>query len=381
MRDVCSVTPMNDADAIQSNHGNGHQAASGASEGDFSHLLNQRQAYTEISDDQKRNSEKVDIIQLAGAVSESVLKGTQEDIGGLFEQENAAECHQSLSPSSPLSDALSPYAVGNSSTPPSVSLSPEAHSIFECDLDKEQSTRKPQERENILDELPILPRNREILEKTPTTPRAESIHEMCLDAFVVKEYYTCNLCDKRFKIKKDLVYHMNKHDGIKPYKCGKCDAWFGNPSLRRQHEQAHAGARPFACKLCSKTYTTRPFLNRHIGAQHLGKRYHCELCDQSFKQQRSLKFHMNRHNDVKPYKCEKCEVSFRGPSAYKIHMKAHAGIQPHVCEVCSKNFTRRGHLERHMEIQHLGMGYNCQLCSKAFKERESLKNHMKNHRV
>lgn len=53
--------------------------------------------------------------------------------------------------------------------------------------------------------------------------------------------YQCHVCEKYFKLKHNLLAHMNIHKGRKPYKCHICRKDFvQNVSLQR-HLKIHNG--------------------------------------------------------------------------------------------------------------------------------------------
>lgn len=80
-----------------------------------------------------------------------------------------------------------------------------------------------------------------------------------------QETFHCKLCNKEYKNKKSLNYHMMGHSGEKPYKCKSCSNQYSNPKALSKHEkERHAVIlHPFSCNRCKTSFLLREDLLGH----------------------------------------------------------------------------------------------------------------------
>ncbi|KAG8223179.1 hypothetical protein J437_LFUL000345, partial [Ladona fulva] len=117
--------------------------------------------------------------------------------------------------------------------------------------------------------------------------------------FKQRKIHVCAVeaCDFSTTFTKDLIRHMRKHTGERPFKCEKCSRWFSRGDKLRTHLRIHAGYKPHACSLC-------PYKAVDSG---------------------SLRKHMRVHTDERPYKCQICPYSARDSSQLTVHLRTHTG--------------------------------------------------------
>jgi len=164
----------------------------------------------------------------------------------------------------------------------------------------------------------------------------------------IKEKLSCELCDRVFKHRNSLVYHMRSHSGIRPHQCELCGKSFFASSALKVHLRLHSGDKPYDCEHCGRKFRQWGDLKYHITSIHsTEKNYQCEYCGKEFARKYSLVVHRRIHTGERNYKCEYCGKTFRASSYLQNHRKIHTGEKPHNCSICSKPFRVRSDMKRH----------------------------------
>ncbi|KAL4231684.1 Zinc finger protein 34 [Mactra antiquata] len=140
---------------------------------------------------------------------------------------------------------------------------------------------------------------------------------------------------------------------------------------------------PLKCDVCDKRYKRRKDLNSHkkVHIPNEERKFHCTECGKGFNSKNACSKHERIHSDVKPYKCTKCDKSFRQLGHLQVHLRVHADYRPFQCAICEKTFISNSLLSAHVRNKHnlTGEQFNCDLCRSSFSSVEKLRCHKINH--
>ncbi|EDS41090.1 conserved hypothetical protein [Culex quinquefasciatus] len=77
--------------------------------------------------------------------------------------------------------------------------------------------------------------------------------------------FDCGDCGKKFPTREQMQAHSRVHTGVKPYPCRFCERAFKHFTDRKRHEMStHTGERPYKCAHCSAAYIRNRELVIHL---------------------------------------------------------------------------------------------------------------------
>jgi len=64
--------------------------------------------------------------------------------------------------------------------------------------------------------------------------------------------YICDVCNKAYSDKSNLLRPKHKHSGERPYVCDVCNEAYSNRSNLIRQKQTHSGECCYTCEVCNK---------------------------------------------------------------------------------------------------------------------------------
>ncbi|XP_055611729.1 zinc finger protein 558-like [Uranotaenia lowii] len=229
--------------------------------------------------------------------------------------------------------------------------------------------------------------------KAEGLPSVESNHEDSVENKPTEtESFSCSECHKCFSTKDKLKRHRcHKHSIIisetsAKHQCDICNKLFLFKFELIMHQRKHTDERNFECQHCDKKFIFKSHLDGHTAMHHMGQSFECDICRESFNTEKRLKNHRRTHLDALPeeerisFECNECGKFFCTKYDMKRHQaNAHIKERNFECDICHKTFKTKSVLKIHIERHSDERKFGCNLCGKALKTKSSLGVHIKRH--
>lgn len=137
---------------------------------------------------------------------------------------------------------------------------------------------------------------------------------------IVTQRHECEVCQKTFQRKSNLVDHLRLHANVKLFSCSYCDAAFVQSGNLKSHIRTHTQEKPFTCSVCQKGFSQSSALKTHMRSHTNERDYICDVCQKGFTNKSDLTKHKITHTDLRYYQCVRCTGRL---FAQKIHLKKH----------------------------------------------------------
>ncbi|XP_013789347.1 gastrula zinc finger protein XlCGF57.1-like [Limulus polyphemus] len=164
----------------------------------------------------------------------------------------------------------------------------------------------------------------------------------------------CDICQKKFVNKYNLLAHLPHHNELRPYKCEHCAVCFKYKHSYEKHlEVVHSDKKEHQCSVCGKLFKTKAYLNAHeTNVHHSGAKEVCRICNKNFKTAKILRAHLKCHSDggKRKFICSSCPRGFAFPKDLRRHEKVHTGVKDYECDECGKAFARMDNLRTHLKL-------------------------------
>ena len=105
--------------------------------------------------------------------------------------------------------------------------------------------------------------------------------------------FQCDVCQKRFRFRTNLDYHMHSHTGSRDHVCLTCGMTFKSKSVLNKHYMVHSEDRPYVCQHCNKSFKLQKYLSVHM-LSHCMEKVLCRACGKLFPSCESLSKHRCR---------------------------------------------------------------------------------------
>lgn len=161
------------------------------------------------------------------------------------------------------------------------------------------------------------------LNKTPARPEVMQSPALTSVACNPIKPFPCNMCTRRYKHKKSLLFHFRKiHLNFIKYRCAECSKGYLSKSNYDMHVKRHVNERLHRCNRCKQKYYSVGQLRKHKTSCGVMPSLKCRYCDKLFVNRETLKNHLVTELSNRTYKCCYCGMKTNHYASMYNHIAA-----------------------------------------------------------
>lgn len=198
----------------------------------------------------------------------------------------------------------------------------------------------------------------------------------------------CEVCDLQFTSRRAYYEHLkwHKETNTNRFACKLCNYSTMEKFNLTTHNKNKHNEKVFQCDLCDRRYAIKRTIVDHMESFHLRKRvYFCQYCGKTYASQAALYTHTKFHTTGKIVQCDLCEHRTCTKDKMKKHMTKHSKIRNYCCDLCGKTFLDPSCVRDHKLAMHFGgmktvhgEPLKCIFCRKVFKMMRAVREHIRN---